>query len=213
MFCPSLTVRNKEPRLFRTNQLGRPLPQKNHSSLQPKRGERGNTSANVSILCPFSLNLIKHVYFPREVQLTPSTLIQSSPEKWFQVLWVGLQSSAPAPAPATPLTGSPSWPLRTASCEAGTLWRELFLHCRRLSLYDLYWTLQGLSPLKMRHYKDDFITSHVVFFVLVSTFVDSVQERLWTGWTGHADTYEASGIMVISCVSAGRSQLQLRLIP
>lgn len=85
--------------------------------------------------CPFSLNLIKNVYFPREVQLTPSTLIQSSPEKWFQVLWVGLQSSPPAPAPATPLTGSPSWPPRTASCEAGTLWREHFLHCCRLSLY------------------------------------------------------------------------------
>lgn len=113
--------------------------------------------------CPFSLNLIKNVYFPREAQLTPSTLIQSSPEKWFQVLWVGLRNSPPAPAPATPLTGSPSWPLRTASCEAGTLWRELFLHCRRLSLYDLYWTLQGLSPLKMRHYKDDVITSHIVF--------------------------------------------------
>lgn len=51
MFCPSFTVRNKEPRLFHANQLGRPLPQKNHSSLQPKRGERGNTSAYVSFFC------------------------------------------------------------------------------------------------------------------------------------------------------------------
>lgn len=47
VFCPSFTVRNKEPRLFHSNQLGRPLPQKNHSSLQPKRGERMNVSVNV----------------------------------------------------------------------------------------------------------------------------------------------------------------------
>lgn len=53
MFCPSFTVRNKEPRLFHSNQLGRPLPQKNDSSLQPKRGERVNVSVNVWFSCVF----------------------------------------------------------------------------------------------------------------------------------------------------------------
>lgn len=33
------TVRNKEPQLFLSNQLGRPLQQENHSSLQPECGE------------------------------------------------------------------------------------------------------------------------------------------------------------------------------
>lgn len=77
-----------------------------------------NASVNVSFLCVFFLSLIKSFcFFPREVRRTPSTLIQSSPEKWFPALWVGLQSSPPAPAPATPLMGSPLWPPRTASCD------------------------------------------------------------------------------------------------
>lgn len=38
-FCLSLIVRNKEPHLLLSNQLGRPRPQENHSSLQPECGE------------------------------------------------------------------------------------------------------------------------------------------------------------------------------
>lgn len=45
--APCFAARNKEPHLLFSNQLGRPQPQKDHSPVQPQRGESEHTLASM----------------------------------------------------------------------------------------------------------------------------------------------------------------------
>lgn len=182
-----------------------------------------------------TLHFIKNLlFFYREVQLTRSTSIQSSPEKWFPVLWVGPQSSPPVRAPAAPSMGSPSWPPRTASCETGWVahTQERPSHCLRaliwallyrcnLSPHDLYWTLLVENKmLKGQLYNIIYAFS---FFLLWFFFFVLCEQMCWFSpgcEHGGQDLHkcingcrneeeEAGGIMVSYCVKAGKGEIQL----
>lgn len=59
---------------------------------------------------------------------------------------------------------------------------------------------------------DDETIKGRLYYVTRTFFGFLVSKRFWTYWTGHPETYEAGEIMVIYCVTAGRGQIQRRLI-